>query len=88
MDLSHHGRFTGILIHCFITGGSRGNDTKPTYVFMFLPLSPRPAHITYCLDYVDAANEWNKLSTDCVNANSVNTFKNKIDKYLRRAGYT
>ena len=30
-------------------------------------------------------NEWNKLFTDCVNANSVNMFRNKID---RRAGYT
>ena len=28
-------------------------------------------------------NEWNRLSTDCVNM-----FKNKIDKYLRRAAYT
>ena len=25
---------------------------------------------------------------DCVNVSSVNMFKNKIDKYLRRAGYT
>ena len=33
-------------------------------------------------------NEWNKLSTDCVIASSVNMFKNKIDTYLRRAGYT
>ena len=24
-------------------------------------------------------NEWNKLSTDCVNASSVNMFKNKVD---------
>ena len=32
--------------------------------------------------------EWNKLSTDCVTASSVNTFKNKVDTYLRRAGYT
>ena len=30
-------------------------------------------------------NEWNKLSTDCVTASSVNMFKNKT--YLRRAGY-
>ena len=30
-------------------------------------------------------NEWNKLSTDCVS--SVNMFKNKVDTYLRRAGY-
>ena len=33
-------------------------------------------------------NEWNKLSTDCVTASSVNMFKNKVDTYLRRAGYT
>ena len=32
-------------------------------------------------------NEWNKLSTDCVTARSVNMFKNKVDTYLRRAGY-
>ena len=28
-------------------------------------------------------NEWNKLSTDCVTASSVNMFKNKVDTYLR-----
>ena len=33
-------------------------------------------------------NEWNKLSTDCVTASSVNMVKNKVDTYLRRAGYT
>ena len=33
-------------------------------------------------------NVWNKLSTDCVHASSVNMFKNKIDKYLDKAGYT
>ena len=32
-------------------------------------------------------NEWNRLSADFVNASSVNIFKNKIDTYLRRAGY-
>ena len=32
-------------------------------------------------------NEWNRLSADCVGASSVNMFKNKIDIYLRRAGY-
>ena len=31
--------------------------------------------------------ERNTLSADCVCANSVNMFKNKIDIYLRRAGY-
>ena len=33
-------------------------------------------------------NLWNKLSTDCITASSVNMFKNKVDTYLRRAGYT
>ena len=33
-------------------------------------------------------HEWNKLSNDCVNATSVNMFKNRIDIYLIRAGYT
>ena len=33
-------------------------------------------------------NEWNRLSAHCVGASSVNIFKNKIDIYLRRAGYT
>ena len=33
-------------------------------------------------------NVWNKLSTDCVHASSVNMFKNKIDTYLAKAGYT
>ena len=33
---------------------------------------------------------WDKLSTDCIHASSVNVFKNKniIDKYLLKAGYT
>ena len=40
-------------------------------------------------------NVWNKLSTECVHASSVNMFKNKFififnrrDKYLVKAGYT
>ena len=33
-------------------------------------------------------NVSNKLSTDCVHATSVNVFKNRIDKYLVKAGYT
>ena len=28
-----------------------------------------------------------QLSTDCVTASSVNMFKNKVDTYIRRAGY-
>ena len=31
-------------------------------------------------------NVWNKLS-ECVHASSVNMFKNRIDKYLVKAGY-
>ena len=33
-------------------------------------------------------NERNKLRNDCVNDSSVNMFKNRIDIYLIRAGYT
>ena len=33
-------------------------------------------------------NVENTLSTECVHASSVNVFKNKIDKYLVKAGYT
>ena len=32
-------------------------------------------------------NVWNKLSTDCVHASSINMFKNKIDTYLDKADY-
>ena len=33
-------------------------------------------------------NEWNKLSADCVHSSSINMFKNRIDNYLVKAGYT
>ena len=33
-------------------------------------------------------NVWNTLSTECVHASSVNMFKNRIHKYLVKAGYT
>ena len=33
-------------------------------------------------------NEWNKLSSDCVNASIVNMFKNRIGRYLIKTGYT
>ena len=33
-------------------------------------------------------NVWNTLSTECVHVSSVNMFKNRIDKYLPKAGYT
>ena len=33
-------------------------------------------------------NVWNTISKECVHPSSVNMFKNKIDKYLVKAGYT
>ena len=33
-------------------------------------------------------NEWNKLSTDCITASSMNMSENNVGTYLRRAGYT
>ena len=33
-------------------------------------------------------NVWNKLSEECVHASIANMFKNIIDKYLVKAGYT
>ena len=35
-------------------------------------------------------NVWNELFTDCVtvDASGVNMFKNRIEKYLVKAGYT
>ena len=33
-------------------------------------------------------SEWSQLSNDCVNASSVNMFKNKTDIYLTRVSYT
>ena len=33
-------------------------------------------------------NVWNKLSNDVMHASSVIMFKNRIEKYLVKAGYT
>ena len=33
-------------------------------------------------------SEWNKLSTYCITASSVNMFKDKVQRYLRRADWT
>ena len=33
-------------------------------------------------------NVWNKLPAQCVQASSVNMFKNRIDKYIVETGYT
>ena len=32
-------------------------------------------------------NEWNKLSTDCITAGSMNMSKNNVGPYIRRVGY-
>ena len=32
--------------------------------------------------------DWNKLPADCVNASSVNMFKNRTDRYLPKMGHT
>ena len=37
---------------------------------------------------ISPINECNKLSADCVHSSSINMFKNRIDNYLLRAGYT
>ena len=33
-------------------------------------------------------NDWKKWSADCVHSSSINMFRNRINKYLVRAGYT
>ena len=43
--------------------------------------------IRTCLFSQRTVNEWNILSADYVGASNVNMFRNKIDIYLRRAGY-
>ena len=32
--------------------------------------------------YQRVVNDWNKLPEECINATSVNMFKNKIDQYF------
>ena len=51
---------------------------------------PRGHEVTLVKDQciLDIRKYWNKLSTDCITASSVNMFKNKVETYLRRAGYT
>ena len=59
-----------------------------------IPKSPSVSIVVFSMDYETSQltqvtiNVWNKLSTDCVHATSVNVFKNRIDKYLVKAGYT
>ena len=40
--------------------------------------------IRQCVFSQRTVNEWNKLPGECVNATSVNMFKNKLDDYFRR----
>ena len=62
--------------------GSRTRGNKAALVKEQCRLDMRK----YSFDTV--INEWNKLPNDCVNASSVNLFKNRIDRYMIRAGYT
>ena len=50
------------------------------------PVSKAPGLSAISLNWT--INVWNKLSPECVHASSVNMFKNRIDKYLVKAGYT
>ena len=41
----------------------------------------------YLFVFVLTINECNRLPGECVNATSVNMFKNKIEHYFKRSGY-
>ena len=43
---------------------------------------------TKCSFFQRPVNEWIKLLADCVHSSSINMFKNRIDNYLVRTGYT
>ena len=45
-------------------------------------------HLGLWLGWQILLNNWKQTANDCVNASSVNMFKNRIDRYLIRAGYT
>ena len=59
------------------------DDTKPALVKEQCRLDMRKYSFSQRV-----INEWNKLPNDSVNASSVNMFKNRIDRYLIRAGCT
>ena len=64
------------------TGATRyGRGQHKTGSFGDDMLRPSPNHGTQRLPNDDDDD-------DCVHASSVNMFKNKIDKYLAKAGYT
>ena len=69
--------------NCFFSlqkyGGTRGHDV--TLVNDQGRLDIRKYSFSY-----RTINEWKTLSTDCVKASSVKMFKEKVDKYLWRAG--
>ena len=62
--------------------GSRTRGHKAALVKEQCRLDMRKYHFSQRV-----INEWNKLPNDCVNASSVNMFKNRIDRYLIKAGY-
>ena len=57
------------------------------YVYLILVKEQCKLDIKKCSFSQRIINEWNKLSTDCVNACNVNMLKNKIYNYFRRAGH-
>ena len=63
--------------------GSRTRGHKATLVKERCRLNMRKYSFSHKM-----INGWNKLSNDCVNTNSVNTLKSKINRYLIRASYT
>ena len=66
-----------------LKGGSRTRGQKAALVKEQCRLDMRKYYFSQRV-----IHEWNKLPNDCVNASSVNMFKNRIDIYLIRAGYT
>ena len=61
-----------------------GNEMLPAPFAHFIQ---RPHHQCNSVQS-RTVNECNKLSADCVHSSSINMFKNRIDNYLVRAGYT
>ena len=68
---------------------SKIKESKITRGYNFILVKEQSRlYVRKCLFSQRNINVWNKLSTDCVHASSVNMFKNRIDKYLTKAGYT
>ena len=82
-----------------IKGGSNrsvyGYETIDSNIYLFFEIKEskitRGHNFTLVkkkVDWMLGRNVWNKLSEECVHASSVNMFKNRINMYLVKAGYT